>query len=132
MATFAFLYEYTPDIGRSDKWLSSYEICYIGKIEGRSEWTKNGVSNLTIILMGNGQAGFWERTVRVEENLEELAENQKENAELVREVAKSVKELKEIMDGHIGNSEKHNLKEMVLKKEVILFGILFVVAVSSL
>jgi len=104
----------------------------VGKLEGEIIGIRQELATLNKILLGNGQAGLQERTVRIEENIEQVSEQQKINSKSIEQVSKAIGELRILLELHLKDDKVHTFKGIFLKKEIIGYFILFIIGITSL
>ncbi len=103
----------------------------IGELKGKFESLESKIADMHRILLGNGQAGITEKTIRLEENydnLEKLIEMQSKQIENLKD---SINSLKDILSQHL-NTNTHSIWGLILRKDVFPLILLFFVILQTL
>lgn len=102
----------------------------MGRLEGILEGVQKSIQDFQKLFYGNGQPGALQRLTIAETDIETLAcdlkEDREEDAkfraemrESAKRMEKSVSDLADIIKAHIEDKEKHTVKGLFLKKDII-------------
>jgi len=101
----------------------------LGRLSGCIEGIQASLVKIEKVLMvGNGVPSMVDRMARVEENLERIAilftETATKSNEDLAQLHKSIEELTDVVSAHVKDEKKHEPISMMMRKDVILYGIL--------